>query len=102
MLQKMKKIHVIGPKKDLQSVVDLLYHMGTVHLEDISKTIRPGETIVRKMELEKGGEIANLLVKTSGIVLALPTITDDTQKQARIYDELQKKATRNLLTGQIT
>jgi V/A-type H+-transporting ATPase subunit I len=97
MLQKMKKIHVIGPKKDLQSVVDLLYHMGTVHLEDISKTIRPGETIVRKMELEKGGEIANLLVKTSGIVLALPTITDDTQKQARIYDELQKKSHPELI-----
>jgi hypothetical protein len=30
MLQKMKKVQVIGPKKDLQSVVDILYHTGTV------------------------------------------------------------------------
>ena len=92
MLQKMKKVQVIGTKKDLQSVVDLLYHTGTVHLEDISKTISPGETLIRKMDIERGGEIANILVKTSGILVALPKIQDDTLKQARIYDDIQKKS----------
>jgi V/A-type H+/Na+-transporting ATPase subunit I len=96
MLQRMKKVQVIGPKKDLQSVVDLLYHTGTVHLEDISKTIRPGETLVKKMDIEKGGEIANILVKTSGILLALPKIEDDIQKQAKIYDDIQKKSHQDL------
>jgi V/A-type H+-transporting ATPase subunit I len=97
MLQKMKKVQVLGPKKDLQRVVDVLYHTGTVQLEDISKTIRPGETLIRKMEIEKGGEIANILVKTGGILLALPKIKDDIQTQSRIYDEVQKKSFPDLV-----
>ena len=97
MLQRMKKVQVIGPKKDLQSVVDLLYHTGTIHLEDISKTILPGDTLLRKIVIEKGGDFANILVKIGGIFLALPKITDDPQKQAQIYDELQKKSHRDLI-----
>jgi len=97
MLQSMKKVQVIGPKKDLQSVVDLLYHTGTVHLEDISKTILPGDTLLRKIVIEKGGDFANILVKIGGIFLALPKIKDDTQKQAQIYDELQKKSHPDLV-----
>jgi Archaeal/vacuolar-type H+-ATPase subunit I len=72
MLQTMKKVQVLGPKKDLQSVVDVLYHTGTVQLEDISRTIRPGDTLLRRMDIEKGGDIANTLVKIGGIFLALP------------------------------
>ena len=97
MLQRMKKVQVIGPKKDLQSVVDLLYHTGTIHLEDISKTILPGDTLLRKIVIEKGADFANILVKIGGIFLALPKIKDDPQKQAQIYDELQKKSHRDLI-----
>jgi len=97
MLQKMKKVQVLGPKKDLQSVVDVLYHTGTVQLEDISKTIRPGDTLFRKMEIEKGGDIANTLVKIGGIFLALPKIKYDTRKQEQIYEELQKTSHHDLL-----
>jgi len=97
MLQKMKKVQVLGPKKDLQSVVDVLYHTGTVQLEDISKTIRPGETLFRKMEIEKGGDIANTLVKIGGIFLALPKIKYDTKKQEQIYEELQQISHHDLL-----
>ena len=97
MLQKMKKVQVLGPKKDLQSVVDVLYHTGTVQIEDISKTIRPGETLLRKMEIEKGGDIANTLVKIGGIFLALPKIKYDTKKQEQIYEELQQISHHDLL-----
>ncbi len=97
MLQKMKKVQILGPKKDLQSVVDVLYHTGTVQLEDISKKIRPGDTLLRKMEIEKGGDIANTLVKIGGIFLALPKITYDTKKQEQIYDELQQLSQYELL-----
>lgn len=97
MLQKMKKVQVLGPKKDLQSVVDVLYHTGTVQLEDISRTIRPGDTLLRKMEIEKGGDIANTLVKIGGIFLALPKIKYDTLKQEQIYEELQKTSHHDLL-----
>lgn len=97
MLQKMKKVQVIGPKKDLQSVVDVLYHTGTVHLEDLSKTILPGDTILRKMEPEKGGDIASILVKMGGISLSLPKIRDNPQQQAQIYEDLQKKSHNDLM-----
>ena len=97
MLQKMKKIQVMGPKKDLQSVVDVLYHTGTVHLEDLSKTIVPGDTILRKMELGKSGDIANVLVKIGGIFLSLPKIRDDLQQQAQIYVDLQQKSHNDLV-----
>ena len=99
MLQKMKKIQVIGPKKDLQGVVDVLYHTGTVQLEDITKTIQPGDTILRKMEAEKWGDIpfSNIIVKIGGIFLELPKIKDDPRKQAQIFEELWKKSYEDLV-----
>ena len=97
MLQKMKKIQVLGPKKDLQSVVDVLYHTGTVQIEDMSRTIRPGDTLLRRMDIGKGGEIANTLVKVGGIFLALPKIKYDTKKQEQIYQELQQLSHPELL-----
>jgi len=97
MLQRMKKVQVIGPKKDLQSVVDVLYHTGTVQLEDITRTFQPGDTILRKMEAEKWGDISNIIVKIGGIFLALPKIKDDPQKQAQIFEELWKKSYEDLV-----
>ena len=92
MLQKMKKIQVLGPKNDLQSVVDVLYHTGTVHLEDVSKAILPGDTILRKMDFTKSAELTNILMKIGGIFLSLPKLADDVQKQAQITEDLQKKS----------
>jgi len=99
MLQKMKKVQVIGPKKDLQGVVDVLYNTGTVQLEDITKTIQPGDTILRKMEAEKWGDIpfSNIIVKIGGIFLELPKIKDDPRKQAQIFEELWKKSYEDLV-----
>ena len=97
MLQKMKKIQVIGPKNDLQGVVDVLYQTGTVHLEDVSKTIRPGDNILRKMDFLKPGELTSILMKIGGIFLSLPKIPDDPQKQAQITDDLQKKSQAELI-----
>jgi V/A-type H+-transporting ATPase subunit I len=98
MLQKMKKVQVIGPKKDLQSVVDVLYHTGTVHLEDLSKTILPGDTILRKMDAGKAADISNLLVKIGGIFLSLPKIRDDPNKQAQLYENFQNKSHSDLIS----
>lgn len=92
MLQKMKKIQVMGPKNDLQSVVDVLYHTGTVHLEDVSKAILPGDTILRKMDFTKSAELTSILMKIGGIFLSLPKLADDVQKQVQITEDLQKKS----------
>jgi V/A-type H+-transporting ATPase subunit I len=96
MLQKMTKVQVVGPKKDLQTVVDILYHTGTVHLEDISKTITPGDTILRRLEVEKSSEIATLLVKIGGIILALPKTEGDAGKQTRLAEDIHRMSHEEL------
>lgn len=90
MLQKMKKIQVFGNKKDLQSVVDVLYQTGTVHLEDVSKSILPGSTLLRRMEIERGGELSTAMVKLNGIYAALPSEKVD----PRVYDSLYQSFQR--------
>ena len=91
MLQKMKRILVVGPKKDFNHVVDLLYHEGTVHLDDISQCISPDEIFLSKVEKEKTGEVAEVLSKISVILTTLPKIPDDEAVQGRINHELQGK-----------
>ena len=97
MLHKMSKIQVIGPKKDLESVVDVLYDIGTVHLEDVSKTISPGDTMLRRMGPSLGGDIASVLVKIGGIVLTLPTMRANKERQAQLYEELRWKSHEELV-----
>jgi V/A-type H+-transporting ATPase subunit I len=63
----------------------------------MSRTIRPGDTLLRRMDIGKGGELANTLVKLGGIFLALPTIKYDTKKQEQIYQELQQLSHQELL-----
>jgi len=89
MLQPMKKIQVIGPKKDLANVVDVLYHTGTVHLEDVSRSISPGDTLLRRMVVDKAADVSGLLVKIGGIFLALPKIQEDKKRQDTISKELR-------------
>jgi len=97
MLHKMSKIQVIGPKKDLESVVDVLYNIGTVHLEDVSKTISPGDTILRRMRPSSGADIASVLVKMGGIVHTLPTMRENKERQALLYEELRWKSHEELV-----
>jgi len=91
MLQKMRRIQVIGPKKDFQETVGVLYRMGTVHLEDVSKCVSPEECVLNKIEPEKEAELASMLAKIDGIFFTLPKVKDDPEKQASIIDDLNKK-----------
>jgi V/A-type H+-transporting ATPase subunit I len=91
MLQKMKRIQVVGPKKEFNHVVDLLYHEGTIHLEDISQCISPEEIHLSTVEREKTVEVTEILSKISGILATLPKIPSDSAAQAAIELELQDK-----------
>lgn len=97
MLQKMIKIQVIGPKNDLSSVVDLLYHEGTVHLEDASVQVAAGDTILKKMSVERGADITAALAKVGGILLSLPKTRVNDKKVAATYKELSGKTIDELL-----
>ncbi|MDI6896145.1 V-type ATP synthase subunit I [Methanocella conradii] len=87
MLHRMKRIQVIGPKKDLAGVVDTLYHAGTVHLEDVCECV-PRECIcLNKVEARKEAEALSLLARVGGVLLTLPK-KDDPEKQAIIDEKL--------------
>jgi V/A-type H+-transporting ATPase subunit I len=91
MLQKMKRIQVIGPKKEFNHVVDLLYHEATIHLEDVSKCVSSEEIHLSVVEKGKTLEIAEIISKISVILATLPKIPADAATQGRIDRELQGK-----------
>lgn len=97
MIQKMAKIQVIGPKSDLKNVADVLYQTGTMHLEDVSKSIFPGDTVLRKMEAEKGADLALALLKINGILLALPKPAENKDTEKMRYDNLRKMSHEGIL-----
>jgi V/A-type H+-transporting ATPase subunit I len=91
MLQRMKRIQVIGPKKEFNQVVDLLYQEGTIHLEDVCKCVSEEEIHLSKVETGKSAEVAEILSKISGILTTLPRIKDDPITQEAIAHELKGK-----------
>ncbi len=97
MLQKMKRIQVVGPKKEFNHVVDLLYHEGTIHLEDIGQCISQEEIHLSKAEKEKAAEVADILSTVSSILAALPKINSDAAVQEAIDRELQDKTRDDII-----
>lgn len=98
MLQKMVKIQVLGPKKDLHNVLDLLYAKETVHIEDASAPAAPGEIALKKMTEEQVGDITVSLSKIGGILLTLPKTKVDEKAVAHTYDGLKAISHEDLLT----
>jgi V/A-type H+-transporting ATPase subunit I len=96
-LQKMVKTQVVGPKKDLNAVVDTLYRLGTVHLEDVSSSIPPGGTLLRRMEMEKAGELSALLGRIGGTLLALPKKEVDSKKLQEFLQKLHHDTQQDLM-----
>jgi V/A-type H+/Na+-transporting ATPase subunit I len=97
MLQKMVKIQVVGPKKDLHNVLDLLFTRGTVHIEDAAAPVAYGEITLKKMTGEQVGDIAVGLSKIGGIFLTLPKIKVDEKAVASTYSHLKAISHEDLL-----
>jgi V/A-type H+/Na+-transporting ATPase subunit I len=89
MLQKMAKIQVIGPKHDLHSAVDFLYNLGTVHLEDATKGIAPGDSMLRRSQQGPRADVASVLIRVNGMVNLLPELPVDEPLKAQIFGELR-------------
>ncbi|MGZ7130744.1 MAG: V-type ATP synthase subunit I [Halobacteriota archaeon] len=94
----MTKIQVIGPKDDLHSAVDLLYNLGTMHLEDVSEAIAPGDTMLRRVKAGPRADIAGALVKVSGMFHLLPAMPINAELRARIYEGLRRKNDEELVS----
>ncbi len=91
MLHKMKKILVVGHKKDFHRIVDLLYTVGTLHLEDVTDTISSDNFPIERWEEDTEEEISSLMVKIGGIVQFLPKGEIDQEQYATIYSDLLSK-----------
>jgi V/A-type H+-transporting ATPase subunit I len=91
MLQKMRRVQVIGPKTDFHEAVDVLYRAGTIHLEDVSQCIPPDQISLKKVEMEGLGDVPNILVRISGIFFTLLKTPDEQGLQARFEQELSAR-----------
>ena len=92
MLQSMKRIQVIGPKDELNRVVDLMYHEGKVHLENASEEVPFKEIHLTPVKLEAAQNISDVLSKIQAIFSTLPSIADDPEQQAAARATLGKKS----------
>ena len=92
MLQSMKRIQVIGPKDELNRVVDLLYQEGKVHLENASDEVPPREIHLTPVKLEAAQTISDVLGKIQAIFSTLPPIANDPGRQAALRVTLGKKS----------
>jgi len=92
MLQSMKRIQVIGPKAELNRVVDLMYQAGTVHLENASEQVPMREISLTPVKLEAAQNIADVLGKIQAIFSTLPVIADDPERQKAARDTLATKS----------
>ena len=88
MLQRMTMVQVIGPKEDLGGVVDLLYRLGSVHLEEVHRSGIHGE-VIRRMEAKRGEEASQVLAKVGGILQALPKVKSSLPDQAVLTGEVR-------------
>ncbi|MGZ4924766.1 MAG: V-type ATP synthase subunit I, partial [Halobacteriota archaeon] len=93
----MAKIQVIGPKHDLHSAVDFLYNQGSVHLEDATKTISPGDTMLRRSQQGPRADVASVLIRVNGMVNLLPELPVNEQLKAQIYGDLRWKNDEELV-----
>jgi V/A-type H+-transporting ATPase subunit I len=97
MIQKMKSVLVVGPKSDFSEIVDVLYHMGTIHLEEVSEYLRPENSNIRKISSTSMTDIPVLLASIEGISLLLPAVKEDPVRVAHVYEDLHHLPTPDLL-----
>lgn len=100
MLQKMKQVLVVGPKRDYQRIIDVLYQAGSLHLED-AKTESFTQMPIGPLDSFNADEVSSLLVRIKGQIQILTPV--DAKKQLKSpfiekyaglsYDELKLTAT---------
>jgi V/A-type H+-transporting ATPase subunit I len=95
MRQRMENVLVIGPKKDHQNIIDVLYQEGTIHLQNAS--IAQYHGLFNKMELVSLDELTSVLMKINGIYQILPRVPDDEAEQKKLFEELRWKNTAELV-----
>ena len=97
MIQKMKSVLVVGPKQDFSRIVDVLYHMGIIHLEEVSQYLQPESGNVRKIVTGTMTDIPVILASIEGISLLLPAIKDNSNRSLHLYEDIHQLSTPDVL-----
>jgi len=97
MLQKMKRIQVVGPRKDMERAVDLLYREGTLHLENAAGTIPKNEIRLRPATTALAQEINEILTKIRNIFITLPAGPADTSRTGRLRSSFRSMQPEEVL-----
>jgi V/A-type H+-transporting ATPase subunit I len=88
---------VVGPKKDYEKIVDVLYQLGTIHLQDVSDNFESDDLTFKKMDLIKSEDILQLLVKINGIYQIIPKISENNASHDQIYEKFRWLTTEEII-----
>jgi V/A-type H+-transporting ATPase subunit I len=97
MIQKMRNVLIVGPKQDYLKIVDMLYHTGVLHLEDVSGSF-PGILFTRHEDVKHCEDFSSFLLIIGGILQVLPAIPVDRRALQQSVHETGQKSTGELLT----
>jgi V/A-type H+-transporting ATPase subunit I len=91
MILKMSKVEILGERKNFKRIVDLIYDMGVLHIEDLSDVIDNPEFGFSEMEMEEDqlaekGQLEVLLGKLKQIQLLLPP-SEERKKEEVSHEE---------------
>jgi V/A-type H+-transporting ATPase subunit I len=90
MILRMSKIEILGQRKDFKKVVDVVYDIGVLHIEELSDVIKNPELGFSEMELDaeqlgEKGQLEVLLGKLKQLQLLLPPPGE--QKEGKVLDK---------------
>lgn len=100
MLQKMKQILVVGPKKDYQRIINVLYQAGSIHLEDAKED--KGEIVtISPLDFFNSEEITSLLIRIRGQIkiLAPMNIKKKTKEKIPLLDKYSNLTHEELIVA---
>jgi V/A-type H+-transporting ATPase subunit I len=91
MILEMSKVEIVGQHGDFKKVVDLIYDMGVLHIEDLSDVIKNPELGFSEMELDEEqlrekGQLEVLLGKLKQLQLLLPP-SEERKQESMVSDE---------------
>ncbi len=100
MLQKMKQILVVGPKKDYRRIINVLYQAGSIHLEDAKEDT--GEIVaISPLDFFNSEEITSLLIRIRGQIkiLAPMNIKKKTKEKIPLLDKYSNLTHEELIVA---
>jgi len=101
MLQKMMRILVVGPKKDYQRIIDVLYQAGSIHLED-AKTDIPDGMVVRPLDTFHTEELSSLLIRIRGQIQILTPVDSKKHNKSPFIDKYASLPFKDLVVTATT